>query len=150
MSSASASLALRGYLVSDLVTCASRTIKANDASCLLGSFLETAGGAIAEPQYPSCFPLEHRKAPFQVAALHQWTNPRDDEMQKQSAENWVHEVLKDEQCGPFPCFLSSGEKGVRVRNVYGEENFEKLKMLKRKYDPHYLLKHTHFEEALSS
>lgn len=109
---------------------------------------ETAGGAIAEPQYPSCFPLEHRKAPFQVAALHQWTDPRDDEKQKKSAENWVYEVLKDEQCGPFPCFLSSGEKGDRVANVYGKENFERLKVLKRKYDPHCLLRHTHFEDAL--
>jgi hypothetical protein len=115
---------------------------------LCWAIVETAGGAIAEPQYPSCFPLEHRKAPFQVAALHQWTDPRDDEKQKKSAENWVYEVLKDEQCGPFPCFLSSSEKGDRVINAYGKENFERLKVLKRKYDPHCLLRHTHFEDAL--
>lgn len=111
---------------------------------------ETAGGAIAEPPYPSCFPDDHRKAPFQVAALHQWTDPKDDEIQKQSAENWVYNVLKDEQCGPFPCFLASGEKGDRVKNVYGEENFKRLRTLKRKYDPHGLLKHNHFEDSLDT
>lgn len=94
--------------------------------------------------------MDHRKAPFQVAALHQWTNPLHDELQRKSAEGWVYDVLKDEQCGPFPCFLSSGEKKDRVRAVYGEENFEKLRILKNKYDPHCLLKHTHFEESLNA
>jgi hypothetical protein len=114
------------------------------------AYVETAGGAIAEPQYPSCFPLSHRKAPFQVAALHQWTNPQDDELQKKSAESWVYDCLKEESCGPFPCFLSSGEGNQRIQRAYGKENFEKLKMLKKKYDPHCLLKHTHFENALNA
>lgn len=94
--------------------------------------------------------MDHRKAPFQVAALHQWTDPRHDEIQKKSAESWVYDVLKDEQCGPFPCFLSSGEKKDRIEAVYGEKNFARLKELKRKYDPHCLLKHTHFEGILNT
>lgn len=111
-------------------------------------FAEIAGGAIGEPPGDTCFPITQRKAPIQTAALHQWIDPSLDESNKAAAENWIYDILSKEGCGPFPCFISSGEGRSRLIDVYGRENWEKLRSLKRKYDPAGMLRYTHFEQEL--
>ena len=110
---------------------------------------EIAGGAIAEPGHETCFPLEHRTSPIQTAALHQWTDDTRDAVNKAAAEDWVYRTFGDAEVGPFPCFLASGEGRERMMKVYGQKNWERLRVLKRKYDPQSLLRFNHFENELS-
>jgi hypothetical protein len=109
---------------------------------------ENAAGAIAEPPEPTCYPISHRESPFQTAALHQWTSNTDDDRNKTSAEDWVYNTFGKEANGPYPCFLASGEGRRKMIQVYTEENWERLRLLKRKYDPAGLLRFTHFEDEL--
>lgn len=123
----------------------------------------------------SCYSdLERRNAPIQIMALHQYddehaasttssmsTNGAGDDhgqdqgkgvdMGKRSIElahNWIHGTFAKEGLGPFPCFLGSGEGKERMIAVYGQKNWDRLRELKRKYDPNGLLRFTHFEDEL--
>lgn len=83
-----------------------------------------------------------------MAALHQWVGEADDTINQTAAEDWVYRVLGKESCGPFPCFLASGEGRERMVAVYGKKNWERLRALKVKYDAKGLLRYTHFEDEL--
>lgn len=111
---------------------------------------ETAGGAIAEPSLTSCYPYSHRKSPLQVAALHQWIDPKEDEQNRVAAEGWVYRTFGQDGVGPFPCFLTSAEGKDRMILTYGSDNWARLTQLKQKYDPEGLLRYTHFENELLS
>jgi FAD/FMN-containing dehydrogenase len=103
---------------------------------------ELSGGALADHEN-NCIPHSQREAHFNVAALHQWDLHVDDPRCKVSAEEWIDKTLAPVSTGaPFTCFLGRDEPFQRVQNCFGEENFDKLAALKRKYDPNCLFKHT--------
>ena len=123
--------------------------KIGDESHYLGSSSDDGG-----PGIPSCFSdPETRNCPIQVMALHQYPSSSPDtteifQRNLEIAQDWIYNTFEKESMGPFPCFLASGESKEKIVRVYGKENWEKLKILKRKYDPTGLLRFTHFEDKL--
>ncbi|TYJ58584.1 hypothetical protein B9479_000794 [Cryptococcus floricola] len=110
-------------------------------------FEYTGSNALASPPHTkprSCFPESHRSAAFTVAALHQWAHdesPEDDARCVLTAEEWIEDVIHpNSPGGPLPCFLQSQEEH-RVVGVYGVENYERLKRLKKQLDPDNMFKH---------
>lgn len=116
---------------------------------------EIAAGAIADPDpTSSCFPLSHRVAPFQVAALyvhngpptsstthiplrrHQWKSSDQDDRWTTSARDWINDVISPySPGGSYPCFLESKEGWEKVRDTFGKDNWERLVGMKRRWDP---------------
>ena len=127
---------------------------------------ETAGGRIGDSELysassssssssneigESCFADEEkRNAPIQIMALHQYSEKDTDAHTRnvEIAQDWVYGTFEKEALGPFPCFLASGEGTEKIKRVYGEKNWRRLKELKRKYDPTGLLRFNHFEDEL--
>lgn len=102
---------------------------------------ELAGGRIPEFK-DSCIPAEHREAQFTIVALHQWDIGLSDPRCKISAEEWITNTLGPHHPGgPIPSFLGRHEKPERIISCYGEANFERLKEVKKKYDPKNLFHH---------
>ncbi|KAF9011582.1 hypothetical protein BDZ89DRAFT_1077652 [Hymenopellis radicata] len=96
---------------------------------------ELTGGRIADIE-GACIPKAQRQALFTIAALHQWEMGVDDPRCIASAEEWIADTLGPHQTGgPLPSFLGRHEAPSRIMACYGEENFARLKEIKKKYDP---------------
>jgi len=94
---------------------------------------ELAGGAIAD--HKSCIPQSNREAAWHVTALHQWSAESEQPKSVDLGIEWVEEALNPVSVGgTFPSLLGGDEKPERVKGSYGE-NWERLRKLKKKYDP---------------
>ncbi|HZT29849.1 MAG TPA: FAD-binding oxidoreductase [Bryobacteraceae bacterium] len=79
--------------------------------------------------------FDHRDANFELSIIARWTDPGAD------AANigWAREVWNAAQpfvsAGVYANHLTADETGSRVRAAYGAEKYDKLAMLKARYDP---------------
>jgi FAD/FMN-containing dehydrogenase len=102
---------------------------------------ELGGGAIVDFE-DTCLPLVSRQASFNIVAFHQWKIDEYDDRCVDSVEEWMVETIaKHSPGGPLPCFFERRERVTRTMATYGDENWHKLCLLKRKYDPSGLIKH---------
>ena len=107
------------------------------SSPLLNVLLFSMGGACADipPQDSAYF---YRKAPFFIVYSVQWLNQKDD--QKQLAEL---DALRDKLL-PYTQgdYVGNPDRSLKdYLHVYYGENAEKLRCIKRKYDPHDLFRY---------
>jgi FAD/FMN-containing dehydrogenase len=90
------------------------------------------GGAVARG--PSDYPVPWRHSPWVVHPFGIWESPADDERGKQ----WVHDVRADVQpwaSGAVYLNFIGREGQERVVAGFGEEGYERLVAVKRRYDP---------------
>jgi hypothetical protein len=89
-----------------------------------------AAGRVARDS--SAFP--HRDAPYVVNLLSRWTDAETDDAQIEWGRD-VYSSLADHTTGGAYINFLSDEGQDRVRAAYGDEAYERLQALKRKYDP---------------
>lgn len=94
-------------------------------------------GAGAQTDFKdSCISPAVRAGNFNVVAFHQWKLQDVDARCVNSAEEWMQDsVNKVSAGGPIPAFSERKELVSRTIGMYGDENWERLKEVKRKYDP---------------
>jgi FAD/FMN-containing dehydrogenase len=87
--------------------------------------------------------FDHRDPHFEMSILARWTEASAD------AENisWARQVWTEAQPSVMPCSYANhmtADEGIeRIRAAYGVEKFEKLRVLKAKYDPENLFRLNH-------
>ncbi|KAG8862229.1 hypothetical protein FRB96_001808 [Tulasnella sp. 330] len=102
---------------------------------------ELAGGAIPDCQ-GTCVPGVVRKGAFNVVAFHQWKLEDSDAKCVDDAEEWMKDTVNPLSAGgPYPSFLERKELVTRTMGAFGTENWERLVVLKRKYDNKALFRH---------
>lgn len=97
----------------------------------------------------SCYPLHNRRAPFTVAAIHQWPDPSDDAAWIDAAKSWIDDTISPHSPGgPIPCFLETRtEKARFVKTFGGAEGWRRLKAIKREVDPKGMFRWTLWPET---
>ncbi|KAG8980816.1 hypothetical protein FRB90_007463 [Tulasnella sp. 427] len=100
-------------------------------------------GAGAQTDFKdSCISPAVRAGNFNVVAFHQWKLEDLDARCVDSAEEWMRDfVNKVSAGGPVPSFSERKELVTRTIGMYGEENWQRLIEVKRKYDPKGEIRH---------
>ena len=91
------------------------------------------GGAIARRGEMDTA-VSHRNAEFILAINNGWRDAADNEKQIQ----WTRDFWSDIRpfsTGVYVNFLTADEGEERIKAAYGEEKYNRLAQLKRKYDP---------------
>ncbi|KAG9009848.1 hypothetical protein FRB94_013535 [Tulasnella sp. JGI-2019a] len=102
---------------------------------------ELAGGVLPDCE-GTCVPGAVRKGVFNVVAFHQWQMKEVDLACVETAEEWMKNTIYPLSAGgPYPSFLERKELVTRTIGAYGQENWDKLVVLKRKYDPRAIFRH---------
>jgi len=95
------------------------------------------GGAMARvPADATAF--VHRDAKVMVAVLDPYVDPSTKEVQVAWTET-LHEALATNAVGVYSNFLER-EGEDRIREAYGERTYQRLSLIKRRYDPRNLLR----------
>jgi hypothetical protein len=97
--------------------------------------LRVLGGASARVPVDATA-YAHRKAPIMVNLMALWATPAD----RSRREAWVdglRETLTQETPGAYVNFLAD-EGAARVRGAYPGATWDRLRTIKRQYDPHNL------------
>jgi FAD/FMN-containing dehydrogenase len=81
-----------------------------------------------------------RHAAFNVSAMAQWQDPALDEQHIQWARDTAAAVEPWSVSGGYVNYMQADEPIERVRAAFGEEAFERLQALKRRYDPNNVLR----------
>jgi Berberine and berberine like len=79
--------------------------------------------------------FDHRDVNFEMSIIGHWTEPTADDENTQ----WAREVWTAAQpfvsTAVYTNHMTADETPGRVRDGYGKEKYEKLSVLKAKYDP---------------
>ena len=100
------------------------------------AYFEPLGGAISAVD-PAATAYAHRDAAFSLHIFPGWTDPDADGGMARWAQAFSDDVARFARGGVYVNLLSDDEGG-RVPEAYGE-NYERLVMLKRRYDPRNLI-----------
>jgi FAD/FMN-containing dehydrogenase len=79
--------------------------------------------------------LSYRQAAFNVSAMATWQDPALDEEQIAWARDTAAAVEPWSLGGGYANYMQADEPLERVRGAFGDEAFERLRVLKRRYDP---------------
>ncbi|KAG8903742.1 hypothetical protein FRB99_002833 [Tulasnella sp. 403] len=102
---------------------------------------ELGGGALTDFE-DTCIPKPIRQGSFNIVAFHQWKIEDIDIRCVESAEEWMAEhVNRVSSGGPLPSFFERRELVSRTIGTYGEANWDRLTVIKRKYDPNGMMRH---------
>jgi FAD/FMN-containing dehydrogenase len=97
------------------------------------------GGALARVS-PDATAFPHRAASYALNILSRWRDPAEDEMQIAWTREFWAAMQPHALGGSYVNFLSD-EGRDRVRAAYGAATYERLRSLKRSYDPSNLLRY---------
>ena len=79
--------------------------------------------------------LAYRRAAFNVSAMAVWVDPRDDEANVEWARATAAAIEPWSLGGGYANYMQADEPLERVRAAFGNEAFDRLQALKRRYDP---------------
>ncbi len=79
--------------------------------------------------------LAYRRAAFNVSAMAVWVDPRDDEANVEWARATAAAIEPWSLGGGYANYMQADEPLERVRAAFGDEAFDRLQALKRRYDP---------------
>jgi FAD/FMN-containing dehydrogenase len=79
--------------------------------------------------------LAYRRAAFNVSAMAVWVDPRDDEANVEWARTTADAIEPWSLGGGYANYMQADEPLERVRAAFGNEAFDRLQALKRRYDP---------------
>ncbi len=103
-------------------------------------YLEPVGGAVAKPS-SSATAFPHRNAAYSLHIFPGWNDGAEDAKIIDWAKKFHKKVEAESTGGVYVNLLAHDEK-ERVRAAYGE-NYERLKKLKKKWDPKNLFRMNH-------
>ncbi len=104
------------------------------------AYMEAQGGAVNRiAQTATAFP--HRKAAYNLHIFPGWENAGEDEKNIQWAKDFHRQIQSETDGGVYVNLMSHDEK-KRITAAYGK-NYERLKEVKRKWDPENLFKSNH-------
>ncbi|KAG8896502.1 hypothetical protein FRC00_005845 [Tulasnella sp. 408] len=107
-----------------------------------GTWLFELGAGAQTDFKDSCISPAVRAGNFNVVAFHQWKLQDVDARCVDSAEEWMQDsVNKVSAGGPIPAFSERKELVSRTIGMYGDENWQRLIEVKRKYDPNGEIRH---------
>jgi FAD/FMN-containing dehydrogenase len=89
---------------------------------------------------PALGPVAYRGAAFNVSAMAVWTNADEDEKHIAWARDTAAAIEPWSLGGGYADYMQADEPLDRVRAAFGEEAFERLRVLKRRYDPRNVLR----------
>ena len=95
-------------------------------------YLEAEGGAIGRVD-PAATAFPHRDARFSLHIFPGWSRPADDDAMMTWAQSF-HREMSPHATGGVYVNLLGGDEPDRARSAYGS-NYDRLRDLKRKYDP---------------
>jgi FAD/FMN-containing dehydrogenase len=81
-----------------------------------------------------------RRAAFNISAMASWQDPAADRQFIQWARDTAASLGPWAVSGGYVNYMQADEPIERVRAAFGEETFERLRMLKRRYDPNNVLR----------
>jgi FAD/FMN-containing dehydrogenase len=84
---------------------------------------------------PALGPIAYRHAAFNVSPSAVWTNPDEDEEHIAWARETAAALEPWSLGGGYANYMQADEPLERVRAAFGDEDFERLQALKRRYDP---------------
>jgi FAD/FMN-containing dehydrogenase len=79
--------------------------------------------------------LAFRRAAFNVSAIAVWTDPREDEAHAEWARATARAIEPWSLGGGYANYMQADEPLERVRAAFGDTAFERLRAVKRRYDP---------------
>jgi FAD/FMN-containing dehydrogenase len=79
--------------------------------------------------------LGWRRAAFNVSAMAVWTDPEDDDLHSGWARETAAALEPWSLGGGYANYMQADEPIERVRGAFGDDAFERLQALKRRYDP---------------
>jgi len=111
--------------------------------------LEQLGGAINRKSSDSCAYV-HRDALFLYSVQATWKPQDEADGNAHACRQWAERAgqsLLAHSLGSYQNYADSGEAASqeRLENYFGKSNLQRLKDLKKEYDPHGVLKKKHFE-----
>ncbi len=126
----------KSHFLSQLTDEAIATIveHANQApSPLSATLLETMGGAVARvPVDATAFP--HRDAAFNLAIITRWLDPADSDVNIAWARSFF-DAMQSFSSGVYVNYLGVGDDSSRVSDAYAGATHQRLRQVKRQYDP---------------
>ena len=84
---------------------------------------------------PALGPISYRHAAFNVSAMAVWANADDDDQHIAWARDTAAAIEPWSLGGGYANYMQADEPLERVRAAFGEDAFERLQALKRRYDP---------------
>ena len=84
---------------------------------------------------PAFGPVAYRNAAFNVSAMAVWANAGDDEQHIAWARDTAAAIEPWSLGGGYANYMQADEPLERVRAAFGDDAFERLQALKRRYDP---------------
>jgi FAD/FMN-containing dehydrogenase len=79
--------------------------------------------------------LAYRQAAFNVSAIGVWSEPDEDELHIQWTRETAAVIEPWSLGGGYANYMQADEPLERVRAAFGDDSFERLRALKRRYDP---------------
>jgi FAD/FMN-containing dehydrogenase len=104
-----------------------------------GILIESLHGAPSDPEAPAGA-LDFRRAAFNVSATATWQDPALDEQHIAWARETAAALEPWSLGGGYANYMQADEPIERVRGAFGDEAFERLQALKRRYDPANILR----------
>jgi FAD/FMN-containing dehydrogenase len=100
-------------------------------STLLFEFIEGAPNRVPA----SAMAFNHRGAHFNVSALGIWEDPAQDKAQIEWARRFAAALTPGSAGGSYVNYMNADEPSERVRLAYGDAKFDRLRQIKKRYDP---------------
>lgn len=79
--------------------------------------------------------FNQREARFNVSALGVWTDPTQDSAQVEWARRSASQLTRGSSGASYVNYMTADEPSDRVRLAYGDAKFERLRQIKKRYDP---------------
>ncbi len=89
---------------------------------------------------PALGPIAYRDAAFNVSAMAVWANADEDEQHIAWARDTAAAIEPWSLGGGYANYMQADEPLERIRAAFGEDAFERLQALKRRYDPKNVLR----------
>jgi FAD/FMN-containing dehydrogenase len=99
-----------------------------------GILIESLHGAPKDAD-GSLGPVGYRGAAFNVSAMATWQDAADDEQYTQWSRDTAAAIEPWSLGGGYANYMQADEPLERVRRAFGDEAFDRLQALKRRYDP---------------
>ncbi|MEK6207446.1 MAG: FAD-binding oxidoreductase [Chloroflexota bacterium] len=100
-------------------------------STLLFEFIEGAPNRVPAPTMA----FNHRGARFNVSALGIWEDPAQDTGQIEWARRFAGALTPGSAGASYVNYMNADEPSERVRLAYGDQKFDRLRQIKKRYDP---------------
>ena len=100
-------------------------------STLLFEFIEGAPNRVPA----SAMAFNHRGARFNASALGIWEDPTQDTAQIEWARRFAAALTPGSSGSSYVNYMNADEPSERVRLAYGDAKFDRLRQIKKRYDP---------------